>query len=71
MNGVLEIATDYEEYVKWIIKHFEDRTDFISQFKGGFARIAQEGHIETYFDIKKRSEGFEPFFMKYEKIGKK
>ena len=71
LNGILEVATDHEEYANWIIKLFEDRTDFVSQFKGGFARTSQEGNIETYFDIKKRSEGFEPFFMKYEKIGKK
>ncbi|MCK4655180.1 MAG: tRNA (guanosine(46)-N7)-methyltransferase TrmB [Candidatus Cloacimonetes bacterium] len=71
LNGILEIATDHEEYTNWIIKLFKDRCNFISHFKDGFVRTPQESHIETYFETKKRNEGFEPFFMKYEKIGEK
>ncbi|MBT4331790.1 MAG: hypothetical protein HOD64_00795 [Candidatus Cloacimonetes bacterium] len=42
-----------------------ERDDFVSEYKKGFTREAEDGHIETYFEKKKREEGFEPYFMKY------
>ncbi len=67
-NGVVEIATDHEEYAFWIVEHFAERKDFTSIYKKGFTRESEKGHIETYFEKKKREEGFDPFFMKYRSI---
>jgi tRNA G46 methylase TrmB len=64
-NGIVDIATDHEDYAFWIVEHFMERDDFVSEYKKGFTREAEDGHIETYFEKKKREEGFEPYFMKY------
>ena len=64
-GGFVDIATDHEDYAFWIVEHFMERQDFIPINKKGFTREADEGHIETYFEKKKREEGFEPYFMKY------
>ena len=67
-NGIVDIATDHEEYAFWIVEHFTERKDFTSKYKKGFTRESAEGHIETYFEKKKKEEGFEPYFMKYRSI---
>ena len=64
-NGIVDIATDHEDYAIWIVEHFMERKDFEPEHKKGFTREAEDGHIETYFEKKKREEGFEPYFMKY------
>jgi len=64
-DGVVDIATDHEDYAFWIVEHFAQRDDFVSDHKKGFTRESAEGHIETYFEKKKREEGFEPYFMRY------
>jgi len=64
-GGFVDIATDHEDYAFWIVEHFMERQDFIPINKKGFTRETDEGHIETYFEKKKREEGFEPYFMKY------
>lgn len=66
-KGVLWIATDNEEYAKWIAEKFSERKDFISIYDGGFSRIAEAGHIVTYFEEMKRKEGFDPYFLKFRK----
>ncbi len=66
-EGSLVIATDHSEYVNWIIKLFAARKDFVSKYKNGYSNIPAEGHLETYFEIKKRQEGFKPIFMEFEK----
>ncbi|MDP8202084.1 MAG: tRNA (guanosine(46)-N7)-methyltransferase TrmB [Candidatus Tenebribacter burtonii] len=67
-GGIVDIATDHEDYAFWILEHFMEKQDFIPIYKKGFTREADEGHIETYFEKKKREEGFEPYFMKYRSI---
>ena len=67
-SGIVDIATDHEDYAFWIVKHFAERKDFTSIYKKGFTRETEKGHIETYFEKKKREEGFEPYFMKYRSI---
>ena len=67
-SGIVDIATDHEDYAFWIVEHFMERKDFISIYKKGFTRESEIGHIETYFEMKKREEGFEPYFMKYRSI---
>lgn len=67
-GGIVDIATDHEDYASWIVEHFSERKDFSSIYKKGFTRESAEGHIETYFEKKKREEGFEPHFMKYRSI---
>jgi len=67
-NGIVDIATDHKDYAIWIVEHFKERKDFTSIYKKGFTRESAKGHIETYFEKKKREEGFEPYFMKYRSI---
>lgn len=67
-NGIVDIATDHEDYAFWIVEHFAERKDFTSIYKKGFTRESEIGHIETYFEKKKKEEGFEPYFMKYRSI---
>ena len=67
-GGIVDIATDHEDYAFWIVEHFSERKDFTSIYKKGFTRESGKGHIETYFEKKKREEGFEPYFMKYRSI---
>ena len=67
-GGIVDIATDHEEYAFWIVEHFTERKDFSSIYKIGFTKESDIGHIETYFEKKKREEGFEPYFMKYRSI---
>ena len=67
-SGIVDIATDHEDYAFWIVEHFAERKDFTSIYKKGFTRESEKGHIETYFEKKKREEGFEPYFMKYRSI---
>jgi tRNA (guanine-N7-)-methyltransferase len=64
-GGIVDIATDHEDYTFWIVEHFEIRKDFTSIYKKGFTREPEKGHIETYFEKTKREDGFEPYFMKY------
>ena len=67
-NGIVDIATDHKDYAIWIVEHFKERKDFFSIYKKGFTKESEKGHIETYFEKKKREEGFEPYFMKYRSI---
>ncbi|MEA2096571.1 MAG: tRNA (guanosine(46)-N7)-methyltransferase TrmB [Candidatus Cloacimonadota bacterium] len=67
-GGIVDIATDHEDYAFWIVDHFAERKDFTSIYKKGFTREPEIGHIETYFEKTKREEGFEPYFMKYRSI---
>jgi len=67
-GGIIDIATDHEDYANWIVDHFSKRKDFRSIYKKGFTRESEDGHVETYFEKKKREEGFEPYFMKYRSI---
>ena len=67
-NGIVDIATDHEDYAFWIVEHFAERKDFDSIYKKGFTRESEIGHIETYFEKKKKEEGFKPYFMKYRSI---
>ena len=66
-DGRLEIATDHSEYAEWIIKLFAVRKDFVSKYEKGYSNIPAEGHIETYFEMKKQQEGFKPIFMEFKK----
>ncbi|PID28717.1 MAG: tRNA (guanosine(46)-N7)-methyltransferase TrmB [Candidatus Cloacimonadota bacterium] len=67
-NAEVRIATDHDDYTKWIVKHFKERKDFSPKFENGFTLEPYEGHIVTYFETIKRREGFEPKFMHYRKI---
>ncbi len=67
-GGFIEISTDHKEYANWIVQHFRERKDFESVYNKGFTKNPEEEHIETFFEKKKREEGFEPFFMKYRKV---
>jgi tRNA (guanine-N7-)-methyltransferase len=67
-GGIIQLSTDHEEYANWIIQHFLERKDFESVYYKGFTRDPEEKHIETFFEKRKRQEGFLPFFMKYRKV---
>jgi len=67
-KGILEISTDHKGYKDWIVEKFQARKDFVSFFNTGFSTKQPEDHIETYFEIFKREEGFPPFFFKYQKV---
>lgn len=67
-GGIVDIATDHEDYAFWIVEHFKIRKDFTSIYKKRFTREPEKGHVETYFEKTKRAEGFEPYFMKYRSI---
>ncbi|MCK4957442.1 MAG: tRNA (guanosine(46)-N7)-methyltransferase TrmB [Candidatus Cloacimonetes bacterium] len=66
-KGIVWIATDDEEYAKWIVEKFSKREDFVSMYEGGFSRLPEAGHIVTYFEEMKRKEGFDPYFLKFRK----
>ena len=65
-RGMLEIQTDHEDYGKWILKHLNEREDFVPVY-GGVSRIPRHGHIVTYFEEKKMREGFKPMYITYRK----
>lgn len=67
-NGLVKIATDHPEYAQWIVKKFSESDKFESIFKNGFTKEPYDGHIETYFEEKKKEEGFLPIFMHYRKV---
>jgi tRNA (guanine-N7-)-methyltransferase len=67
-NCEVRIATDHDDYTKWIVKHFKERKDFSAKFENGFTTEPYEGHIVTYFETVKLQEGFEPKFMHYKKL---
>ena len=67
-GGIIQLSTDHEEYANWIIQHFLERKDFESIYNKGFTMDLEEAHIETFFEKKKKKEGFLPFFMKYRKV---
>ncbi len=71
INAEIELATDHREYADWIIHHFSRRQDFASNFENGFTKIVTKDHIPTYFENKKKAEGFQPIFMKFQKQDKK
>ena len=68
INGTVCISTDHEGYSKWIMKKFDSNKSFSPIFEYGFTQRKQEGHISTFFEIKKRKEGYDPFFMHYKKV---
>ena len=65
---LVKIATDHKEYSEWIIEHFANNDKFEAVFENGFTMQPYSGHIDTYFENKKRSEGFPPIFMHYKKV---
>ncbi len=69
-KGMIELSTDHEGYAKWIISKFDKCNDFESFYKNQFTKKPESDHIETYFEKKKREEGFSPYFMKYRKVPK-
>ncbi len=66
-DGVVELSTDHQGYQQWIISQFSKRNDFVPNYPGHISKIADEDHIETYFEMEKRREGFEPCFFQYRK----
>ena len=64
-NGVLEIVTDHKGYAEWIKNHFINQNKFTPIYKNIFTRIPEENHIETYFELKMKKEGFIPFYFKF------
>ncbi|MEA1972080.1 MAG: hypothetical protein U9N34_02140, partial [Candidatus Cloacimonadota bacterium] len=67
-GSLVKIATDHQEYSKWIMNKFEETNKFAPIFKKGFTKKPYSGHIETYFEQKKRQEGFPPIFMHFRKV---
>ena len=68
VNGVLEITTDHQGYAMWIKEHFDERNDFEPIYKEKYLRNPQKNHIITYFEEKKRAEGYIPYYFFYKKI---
>lgn len=66
-GGVIKISTDHSDYALWIADHFAIRKDFISIYKNGFSRETPANHIETFFEKKKKQEGFDPYFLEFTK----
>ncbi len=66
-KGIVWIATDDQDYAKWIVDKFSVRPDFESMYEEGFSRDPEAGHIVTYFEEMKRKEGFPPYFLKFRK----
>jgi tRNA (guanine-N7-)-methyltransferase len=67
-DGVIDLSTDHDGYRDWIISQFSGRSDFLPNYPGHYTRIADVEHIETYFEIEKRREGYEPSFFQYRKV---
>lgn len=67
-NGIVRLSTDHPDYAAWIVEHFAIRPDFVSLYENGFTKKPPADHVETYFERKKKAEGFPPFFMEYRKI---
>lgn len=65
----VQVSTDHSEYAGWIAKEFS----LNQHYKSLQDRPIQEepnlqSHIETWFEQEQRRQGFEPFFMLYERI---
>lgn len=67
-GGTIEVSTDHAGYRDWTLSQFKKREDFSSLVPDGYTYEPEEGHVTTYFEIEKRQEGFEPCFMKYQKV---
>jgi tRNA (guanine-N7-)-methyltransferase len=66
-EGVVELSTDHAGYQRWIIDQFSRRHDFVPNYPEHYSMIADDEHIETYFEAEKRREGYEPCFFQYRK----
>lgn len=69
-KGEVFISTDHPGYASWIIAHFQNSPLFGSLYQEGFTREKPLDHFETHFEVKKREEGFPPFYMKFVKNNK-
>lgn len=69
-GGYVEMATDHHEYAEWIVDNFSRRDDFKSIYENGYGFDPPQDHIETYFEKKKKMEGFEPHFMLFKQGAK-
>ena len=67
-NGIVQISTDHRGYAKWIQNIFEERNDYIPLWEDGFSYIAPNDHVETFFEQKKKKEGYPPIFLSYKKV---
>jgi len=67
-EGEIFLSTDHQEYAEWIVEHFAKRKDFANLYPGGWSSTPPEDHTETFFEKKKRKEGFKPYFMRYVKV---
>ncbi|MCD6181550.1 MAG: tRNA (guanosine(46)-N7)-methyltransferase TrmB [Candidatus Cloacimonetes bacterium] len=67
LRGEIEIATDHQEYVMWIVEHFARRKDFVALYEKGYTTLPRAGHIVTYYEEFKRKEGYPPYFMRFRK----
>jgi tRNA (guanine-N7-)-methyltransferase len=66
-KGEVFISTDHPGYASWILAHFQNTPLFSSFYQVGFSREKPPDHHETHFEVKKREEGFPPFYMRFVK----
>ena len=66
-GGEVLITTDHENYMRWIVKHFQQSGLFDLEHEEGFSREPFEGHIETHFEQKLKKKGYPPFYMRFRK----
>ena len=66
-EGSVVISTDFKDYASEIVKVFSQNSGYKSVYEEGFSREPEPGHIVTYFEIKLRKEGFDPYFMRFNK----
>jgi len=66
-GGEVLITTDHENYMRWIVKHFQQSELFDAEDDEGFSREPFEGHIETHFEQKLKKKGYPPFYMRFKK----
>lgn len=67
-QGQMQVATDWQDYAKWILRHFLDCSHFkwLVQSKADWEN-EPEGHIQTKYQKKSLKEGRKAVFMLFEK----
>jgi tRNA (guanine-N7-)-methyltransferase len=67
-NGQMQVATDWQDYAKWILRHFLDCPHFAwtAQSKTDWEN-EPEGHIQTKYQKKSLKEGRKAVFMLFAK----
>lgn len=68
-DALVHISTDHAEYANWIAEEFVKNPNFLSLHDQPIqAKPSMDHHIETWYEVDQRRQGFEPNFMLFQRI---